>query len=127
VQAQETFANTRVECWVIPEPLVGLGLFKPEIQDILNPGISRMISDGRALQRLAPRYISPVAEVNTPLYGEQWSAQAEVDGKTVPRHGTFADVLRDKKILIDSWNRAAESSPSAATGSTAPPTPSTNK
>jgi ketosteroid isomerase-like protein len=62
----------------------------------------------------------------TMVYG-QWSAQAEVDGKTVPRHGTFADVLRDKKILIDSWNRAAESPPSAATGSTAPPTPSTNK
>jgi ketosteroid isomerase-like protein len=49
-----------------------------------------------------------------------WTAQVDVgDGKTEQRHGSFANLHRDQKIVLDSWNRAFEPTPPAVSGSSA--------
>jgi hypothetical protein len=50
VQAEETLANACVERRVLLEPLVGLSLLEPELQDISNPPIFEIVNDCGTLQ-----------------------------------------------------------------------------
>jgi ketosteroid isomerase-like protein len=59
-------------------------------------------------------------------YGH-WTANATQNGEKLARSGTWATVHQGGKVVLDSWNRAAETAPMPATGSSTPPPPSSTK